>query len=103
MPKKRKRRYHRRSDEERIADLQAEIDAIRARMKDSQDFSPKAVRAERDRLELSAADYGQLVGVSMLTIYNWEHGRSKPRQAQLEKWHAVKGIGKRKAWNLLGY
>jgi len=65
-------------------------------------FSPDAVYAERDRLELSAAAYGQLVGVSMLTIYNWEKGKSQPRDAQLQKWQTVKGIGKRKAWKSLG-
>ena len=66
-------------------------------------FSPEAVYAERERLELSAADYGQLVGVSPLTIYNWEKGKTKPQKAQLEKWKAVRGIGKRKAWGRLGY
>jgi len=66
-------------------------------------FSPDAVYAERERLELSARDYSDLVGVSHLTIYNWEHGRSKPRAKQLESWLAVKGIGKRKAWSKLGY
>ena len=66
-------------------------------------FSPDAVLAERDRLELSAADYAELVGVSMLTIYNWEKGKTKPQATQLAKWKAVKGIGKREAWGRLGY
>ena len=65
-------------------------------------FSPDAVYAERERLELSAADYGELVGVSALTIYNWEKGRTSPQQAQLQKWQAVKGIGKRKVWRRVG-
>ena len=66
-------------------------------------FSPEAVLAERERLELSAADYAELVGVSMLTIYNWEKGKTKPQAAQLAKWKAVKGIGKKEAWGRLGY
>ena len=66
-------------------------------------FSPGAVRAERERLELSAADYAELIGVSTLTVYNWEKGRTKPGTAQLEKWKAVKGIGKKEAWRRLGY
>ena len=37
-------------------------------------FSARSVKAQRSRLGLSAADYGKLVGVSGLTIYNWEHG-----------------------------
>lgn len=57
---------------------------------------------ERGRLELSAADYGELIGVSQVTIYNWEKGKSQPQAAQLEKWLAVKGIGKREAWRRLG-
>ena len=66
-------------------------------------FSPDAVLAERERLEISAADYAELVGVSMLTVYNWEKGKTKPQTAQLAKWRSVKGIGKREAWRRLGY
>ena len=60
-------------------------------------FSARSVKAQRSRLGLSGADYGKLVGVSGLTIYNWEHGASRPRQAQLAALAAVRGIGKRKA------
>ncbi|MHC5011576.1 MAG: hypothetical protein ACYTG6_11605, partial [Planctomycetota bacterium] len=49
-------------------------------------FSPKWVKADRLRLGLSAKDYGRLVGVSGLTIYNWEGGKSKPRAKQLAAW-----------------
>jgi len=58
-------------------------------------FSPRSVRAQRKRLGLSAEDYGRLVGVSGLTIYNWEHGKALPRKAQLAALVAVRGIGKR--------
>lgn len=54
-------------------------------------------KTQRDRLGLSAKDYGLLVGVSGLTIYNWEQGKSRPRQAQLASLAAVRGIGKREA------
>jgi DNA-binding transcriptional regulator YiaG len=60
-------------------------------------FSARSVKAQRNRLGLSAADYGKLVGVSGLTIYNWEHGKSKPRKAQLAALVAVRGIAKREA------
>jgi DNA-binding transcriptional regulator YiaG len=60
-------------------------------------FSARSVKAQRGRLGLSAADYGKLVGVSSLTVYNWEHGTSHPRQAQLAALVAVRGIGKREA------
>ena len=60
-------------------------------------FSARSVKAQRSRLGLSAADYGKLVGVSGLTIYNWEHDKSRPRQAQLAALVAVRNIGKREA------
>ena len=60
-------------------------------------FSARSVKAQRSRLGLSAADYGKLVGVSGLTIYNWEHGKSHPHKAQLTALVAVRGIGKREA------
>ena len=60
-------------------------------------FSARSVKAQRQRLGLSAADYGKLVGVSGLTIYNWEHDKSRPRKAQLAALVAVRGIGKREA------
>jgi DNA-binding transcriptional regulator YiaG len=65
------------------------LDAVR--------FSARSVKAQRRRLGLSASDYGKLVGVSGLTIYNWEHGNSRPRKAQLADLVAVRGIGKREA------
>jgi DNA-binding transcriptional regulator YiaG len=60
-------------------------------------YSARSVRAQRSRLGLSAEDYGKLVGVSGLTIYNWEHGKARPRRAQLAALIAVRGIGKRDA------
>ncbi|MDJ0522767.1 MAG: helix-turn-helix domain-containing protein [Planctomycetota bacterium] len=64
-------------------------------------FSPKWIAADRRRLGISAKDYGALVGVSMLTIYNWEKGKSKPRAKQLAAWANVRGIGKREAMKRL--
>ena len=60
-------------------------------------FSARSVKSQRERLGLSAADYAKLVGVSSLTIYNWEHGKSRPRKEQLAALAAVRGIGKREA------
>ena len=36
-----------------------------------------------------------------LTIYNWEKGKSKPRDKQLAAWAKARGIGKREAWRRL--
>jgi DNA-binding transcriptional regulator YiaG len=99
---KRKKRRKRRSADEIVADLEARIEELRARTREREGFSPESVHAERQRLELSAANYAQLVGVSPLTIYSWEHGRTSPRKAQLERWQAVKGIARDEAWAELG-
>lgn len=61
-------------------------------------FSPQWVKSQRKRLGLSAADYAKLVGVSALSIYNWETGKNRPRKAQLAALAAVRGIGKREAY-----
>lgn len=60
-------------------------------------FSARSVQAQRRRTGLSAADYARLVGVSALTIYNWEQGKSRPRQEQFASLTRLRGIGKRAA------
>lgn len=58
-------------------------------------FSAGRLAAHRAKLGLSAASYGQLVGVSGQTIYQWEQGKARPRVAQLESLAAVRGLGAR--------
>ncbi len=65
-------------------------------------FAARWVKADRERLGLSAKDYGLLVGVAGLTIYNWEKGKSKPRDIQRAAWAKTRGIGKREALRRLG-
>jgi len=65
-------------------------------------FSTRSVKAQRRRLGLSAEDYGKLIGVSGLTIYNWEHGRTRPRAAQFEALASVRGITRSEAAQRLG-
>jgi DNA-binding transcriptional regulator YiaG len=60
-------------------------------------FSARGVRAQRERLGMSAEDFGKLLGVSSQSIYNWEHGTAKPRSALLDKLAGVRAIGKREA------
>jgi DNA-binding transcriptional regulator YiaG len=60
-------------------------------------FSAKGLRAHRARLGLSAKSYGRLLGVTGLTVYNWESGRSRPRPQQLAAIVALRGLGKREA------
>lgn len=65
-------------------------------------FRAIGVKAHRQKLGLSAKEYGELAGVSPLSIYAWESGKSYPRQAQKAKWLAIRGFGKREALERLG-
>jgi DNA-binding transcriptional regulator YiaG len=60
-------------------------------------FSARSAKAQRRRTGLSASDFAKLVGVSSLTIYNWEHGKSRPRREQFAALLALRGLGKREA------
>lgn len=60
-------------------------------------FSPIWLRKHRERIGLSAEDYGKLVGVSGQSVYMWENEKSKPRPAQVAKLVAIRGLGKREA------
>ena len=86
---------HLKRQEQKRAPKSVKSDSVPAR------FSPSWVEAHRERLELSAADYATLVGVSALTIYNWEKGKTRPRKEQLAAWAAIRGLGKREAWQRL--
>ncbi len=43
-----------------------------------QPFSPEQLCAHRAKLGLSAQDYAILAGVSALSIYKWESGKTRP-------------------------
>ena len=43
--------------------------------------TPASIKKHRKRLRLSQAQMGKLLGVSAITILNWEQGKSKPRAA----------------------
>ncbi|NWJ41015.1 MAG: helix-turn-helix transcriptional regulator [Geothrix sp.] len=58
-------------------------------------FSAKRLARQREKLGLSAADMGLLLGVSAQTVYNWEAEKSRPRRSQLAAIAALRGIGKR--------
>ena len=58
-------------------------------------FSPTGLASHRQRLGLSAAEFGALVGASGQSVYNWEKGKAKPRQAQLARIASVRALGKR--------
>lgn len=60
-------------------------------------FSAARLAAHRQKLGLSAAEYGKLAGVSGQSIYKWEQGGTRPRATQLESLAKVRALGKREA------
>ena len=60
-------------------------------------FVAKGLKSQRNRLGLSAADYGRLVGVSAQSVYNWELGQASPRADQVKAIPALRGIGKQES------
>jgi DNA-binding transcriptional regulator YiaG len=62
-----------------------------------QRFRSDGLRTHRAKLGLSARDYGRLLGVSGLTIYHWEGGKSRPRPKHLPLIAQVRTLGKREA------
>ena len=83
-----KSQEHKRLGQPQVAEA-AELDGVR--------HSARSVRAQRARLKLSAADFGKLVGVSGLTIYNWEHDRVRPGKDNLATLVAIRQLGRREA------
>jgi len=51
--------------------------------------------ANRKRLELSAVDFGRMIGATGQSVYSWEAGKSKPKLRNLAAIAALRGIGKR--------
>lgn len=60
-------------------------------------FRSKGFAAHRQRLGLSAAQAGTLLGVSHLTVYKWESGKSKPRVSHMARIAAFRKLGKKQA------
>jgi len=93
----------------RIGSLEKEIGVLRRHegrrafqkpameLADGARFTPNWVKTHRKKLALSAADYAALIGVHAMTIYNWEHGRSKPRRSQLAALVSIRKLSRREA------
>lgn len=60
-------------------------------------FRSKGFAAHRQRLGLSAAQAGALLGVSGQTIYHWESGKAKPRANLLSRIDALRKLTKKGA------
>ena len=98
---------------QRVSDLQREVTALEKQVlkqpasispstgKKGTRFSAKGLCSHRDRLGLSAAAYGKLIGVTGQTVYKWENGTVRPRAQQVEALAAVRGMGKKEMLALL--
>jgi DNA-binding transcriptional regulator YiaG len=64
-------------------------------------FSAKGLASHRRRLGLSADALGKLIGVSGLSIYHWEGGKSRPRAKHLPAIAALRTLGKKQAHEVL--
>jgi DNA-binding transcriptional regulator YiaG len=73
------------------------VPAVEAEETTKHRFSAKSFAAQRQKLGISAAKMGALVGVSAQTIYHWESGKSRPRKPQLAKIASVRELGKKQA------
>lgn len=60
-------------------------------------FSAKGFTKLRQRLGLSAAAMGALLGVTAQSVYKWEDGKARPRSTQLQAIAAIRKLGKREA------
>ena len=58
-------------------------------------FGASGFAKQRQKLGLSAAEMGTLLGVSAQTVYHWESGKTRPRQGQLAAIASVRGMGKK--------
>jgi DNA-binding transcriptional regulator YiaG len=65
-------------------------------------FSAKGLASNRQRLGLSTADYGRLVGATGQAVAGWEKGTSRPRPKYLPAIAELRGIGKREVAKQLG-
>jgi DNA-binding transcriptional regulator YiaG len=60
-------------------------------------FSAKGLATQRKRLGLSAASVARILGVSALSVYKWESGKTRPRARQLAAIASLRKMGKREA------
>lgn len=76
-----------------VAAAQADREGARGGLR----FRSKGFAAHRQRLGLSAAQAGALLGVSGQTIYHWEAGKARPRASQLPRIDALRKLTKKTA------
>jgi DNA-binding transcriptional regulator YiaG len=65
-------------------------------------FSSALMRKHRDSLGMSRKAYARLLGVSSLSIYLWEAGRTRPRRQTVLAWQDLRKKGARELRVLAG-
>lgn len=60
-------------------------------------WRPAGLATHRKRLGLSAANAAAIIGVSPLTVYNWESGKTRPRNSQMPAIDKLRKMGRREA------
>jgi len=60
-------------------------------------FSAPGFAGHRKRLGLSASQVAAILGVSALSVYKWESGKTRPRAKQLAEIAKFRKLGKREA------
>lgn len=65
-------------------------------------FSPALMRKHRDGLGMSRKAYAQLLGVSSLSVYLWEVGRTRPRRQTVLAWQDLRKKGARALRTIAG-
>lgn len=58
-------------------------------------FSASRLAAQRQRLGLSAREFGALIGTTGQSVYNWEAGTARPNPQSLAAIAQLRKIGKR--------
>lgn len=80
---------------------QKPLDEPKAEVASKVRFTANGFKTLRQRLGISAADTGRLLGVSGQTIYSWEAGSSSPRKQQMANIVILRGLGKKEVEALL--
>lgn len=65
-------------------------------------FAPALIRRHRSQLGLSRKAYARLLGVSSLSVYFWETGRTRPRRETILAWQDLRKKGVRELRLLAG-
>lgn len=88
---------HRLVESDRIERMSARIAAVANGDTTKFRYSAKSLIALRRRLGLSRRDFGILLGVSEVTIYNWETKNGRPNKEHIVRIVAARSLTKKQA------